>query len=256
MPGPALIPHPAGQYRFLAGVEAFSAGVVAQPGHEIVHATVQAPVPYREGFALVDRHLREAGRPRGALCAIELRSSAPFTFEGFADFNHGYRAILEDWKILVDGTNPIARTNVAPVVGGPSAPALHAFSYTVPSDAAGALTFVVAGSGEMREGGERGPAAIVRHGDTSTDAMADKAAHVLATQQARLTALGGAWVDVTAVDVYTAHPIHPFLASGLLAAMGPAGIHGVHWYLSRPPIQGLEYEMDMRGVRREIRIGR
>jgi hypothetical protein len=38
--------------------------------------------------------------------------------------------------------------------------------------------------------------------------------------------------------------------------MGPAAVHGVHWYLSRPPIEGLEYEMDMRGVRREVRLGR
>jgi hypothetical protein len=256
MPGPATTPHPLGQYRFLPGVEAFSAGVVAQPGHEIVHATLQAPVPYREGFALVDRHLREAGRPRAALCAMELRSPAPFTFDGFAEFNRGYRAILEEWGILVDGVNPIGRTNVAPVVGPPPTPSLHAFSYTVPSDAPGAPTFVVAGSGELREGGERGPAAIVRHGDTSADAMADKAAHVMATQQARLAALGGTWAQVTTVDVYTAHPIYPFLASGLLAAMGPAAGQGVHWYLSRPPIQGLEYEMDMRGVRRDIRIGR
>ena len=33
---------------------------------------------------------------------------------------------------------------------------------------------------------------------------------------------------------------------------GPAAIHGVHWYPSRPPIQGLDYEMDMRGVAREL----
>ena len=250
-----LIRHPAGQYRFLAGVEAFSAGAVAEPGHEIVHATLQAGVPYREGFERIDRHLREAGRPRAALCAIELRSPAPFTFDGFAEFNRGYRAILETWGVLVDGVNPIARTNVAPVVGGPREPSLFAFSYTVPSDAAGASTFVVAGSGEMREG-VRGPEAIVRRGDTSPAGMADKVAHVMATQAARLAALGGQWTDVTAVDVYTAHPIFPFLASGVLAHLGPAARHGVHWHLSRPPIEGLEYEMDMRGVRREVRIGR
>jgi hypothetical protein len=29
-------------------------------------------------------------------------------------------------------------------------------------------------------------------------------------------------------------------------------IHGVRWFPSRPPIQGLEYEMDLRGVFREI----
>jgi len=36
--------------------------------------------------------------------------------------------------------------------------------------------------------------------------------------------------------------------------MGKAAIHGVHWYYSRPPITGLEYEMDMRGIHKEIQI--
>jgi hypothetical protein len=31
-------------------------------------------------------------------------------------------------------------------------------------------------------------------------------------------------------------------------------VHGVHWYYSHPPIQGIEFEMDIRGVRREIRL--
>lgn len=255
MPVPTPIECPGGGYRFLAGIEAFSAGVVAMPGHEIVHVTLQSPVPYRDGFALIDRHLKDLGRPRAALCAIELRSPAPFTFDGFAEFNRGYRAILEDWKIPVDGVNPIARTNVAPVVGAPDEPSLHAFSCTVPSEAPGAPTFVVAGSGELREGG-RGADAIVRHGETSPEAMAEKAAHVMATQQARLVALGGAWPDVTCVDIYTAYPIHSFLARGILERLGPAAARGVHWYLSRPPIQGLEYEMDMRGLRREVYLGR
>ena len=38
----------------------------------------------------------------------------------------------------------------------------------------------------------------------------------------------------------------------VLKPAGAAAIHGVHWYPSRPPIQGLDYEMDMRGVAREL----
>ena len=63
---------------------------------------------------------RSEGRPRAALCAIELRSPTPFSFEGFDAFNAVYRALLTEWKLLVDGGNPIARTNVAPLVGAPS----------------------------------------------------------------------------------------------------------------------------------------
>jgi len=104
----------AGGYQFLPGISAFSSGVVASPGWEIVHATLSAPVPWRDGFTRIDRHLREAGRPRAALCGIELRSPAPFSFGGFDEFNQGYRALLAEWKILVGDDNPLPRTNVAP----------------------------------------------------------------------------------------------------------------------------------------------
>jgi hypothetical protein len=250
---PSPVACPAGQYRFLPGIPAFSSGAIALPGAEIVHATLQRAVPWREGFELIDRHLRGLGRPRAALCAIELRSPRPFTHEGFDEWNRGYHARLAEWTLLVDGVNPIARTNVAPVVGAPGEPALYGFAYTVESAQAGAPTFVVAGSGDTRG---RAAADIVRRGEISADALAEKAAFVLATQESRLHALGATWADVTTVDVYTPHPIHGLLASPVLARMGAAAIHGVHWFLSRPPIEGLEYEMDMRGVRTEVRLGR
>src|SRR5215475_13918602 len=106
----------AGNYRFLPGIAPFSSGAAATSDCQVVHATLRAPIPWRDGFALIDRHLRAEGRPRAALCAIELRSPAPFSFDGFDTFNAGYRALLTEWKLLVDGENPIARTNVAPVV--------------------------------------------------------------------------------------------------------------------------------------------
>jgi hypothetical protein len=243
---------PAGGYRFLPGIAAFSSGVVAQPGWEIVHARLAAPVPWRDGFARIDRHLREAGRPRTALCGIMLRSPAPFTFDGFDDFNRGYRTLLGDWGILVDGDNPIPRTNVAPVVGTPSEPLLYAFDYTV-AGATPAATFVVAGAGELRERAS-GADGIVRRGETSPEAMREKARFVLTVMQDRLRALGGSWDRVTTIDVYTAHPIHGIVEDEILRAAGPAAVHGVHWYPSRPPIQGLEFEMDMRGVARELTL--
>jgi hypothetical protein len=251
MPPPVVCS--AGQYRFLPGIDAFSSGAVAMAGHDIVHAALQFAIPYREGFALIDRHLGALGRPRAALCAIELRSPRPFSFGGFDEFNGAYRKLLESWGLLVEGVNPIARTNVAPVVAPPPEPSLFGFSYTVPSQNPGPPTFVVAGSGDLRG---RTAADIVRRGDTSPEAMAEKAAYVMATQAERLAGLGSTWAEVTAVDIYTPHPIRGFLERELLAVMGPAAKHGVHWYLSRPPIEGLEYEMDMRGVRREVRLGR
>jgi hypothetical protein len=97
-----------------------------------------------------------------------------------------------------------------------------------------------------------GPEGIVRRGDTSPDAMREKAAFVMSVMQARLTALGADWGDVTMIDLYTAHPIEGFVLDTVLRPAGLAAIHGVRWFPSRPPITGLEYEMDVRGVRREI----
>jgi hypothetical protein len=81
--------------------------------------------------------------------------------------------------------------------------------------------------------------------------MREKAAHVMGVMEARLAGLGATWADVTAVGVYTVHPPESYLATEVLAAMGPAAIHGVRWYLAHPPIAGLVYEMDLRGVHRE-----
>jgi hypothetical protein len=246
---------PDGGYRFLPGIEPYSSGVVAMPGYEIVHATLQVTLPYRRGFALIERHLAGIGRPRAALCAIELRIPAPLSFDGFGAFNRDYRAILTDWKLLVAGVNPIARTNVAPVVRPPAEPVLHAFSDTQRGDRPGTPTFVNAGSGELRKGATFAEG-IVRRGEISPAAMTEKVAEVMGEQAARLAGLGVSWSDVTAVDVYCAHPLYGFLAAGVLGPMGPAATHGIHWFLSHPPIAGLEYEMDMRGVRDEIRINR
>jgi hypothetical protein len=239
---------PAGHYRFLPGIAPYSSGVVAMSGHQVVHATLRAPVPWRDGFTLIDRHLRGENRPRAALCAIALRSPKPFTFDGFAEFNAGYRAVLESWGLLVDGANPIARTNVAPLVAAPAEPSLYGFAYTLPG-ATQRSTFVVAGSGEVVElAAER----IIRRGETSPDAIREKAAFVMNVMQTRLRGLAADWPDVTTIDVYTPHPIEPFVRDVLLGTAGAAAIHGVRWYPSHPPIVGLEYEMDLRGIAREI----
>jgi hypothetical protein len=239
-----------GNYRFLPGIAPFSSGAIAMPGYQVVHATLRRPMPWRKGFELIDAHLKEQQRPRAALCAIELRIPAALTPDGFDSFNAGYQALLKEWELLVDGQNPIARTNVAPVVGAPSEASLYGFAYTAPSGST-MPTFVVAGSGETRRDA-RGVPALVRAGESSPDAMREKAAYVLGVMRDRLHGLGGDWVDVTAINVYTAHPIEPFLAGTILRGVGPAAIHGVTWHLSRPPIIDIEFEMDMRGVAKRL----
>ena len=246
----ALRDAPAGGYRFMPGISAFSCGVVANPGWEIVRARLLTPPPWRDGFATIDRHLREAGRPRAALCGIELRSPKPFTFNGFDEFNEGYRALLAEWGIIVGDDNPIPRTNVAPVTGAPSEPSLYGFAYTTPGSTP-SPTFIVAGAGELRDRAQ-GPDGIVRRGDTSSKAMAEKARFVMGIMQDRLRGLGGDWSRVSAIEVYTAMPVDSAMLDEILRPAGPAAIHGLRFFPSRPPIQGLEVEVDMRGVAREV----
>jgi hypothetical protein len=71
----------------------------------------------------------------------------------------------------------------------------------------------------------------------------------------RLRGLGGDWPLVTAIDVYTVHPVGPLLPEIILGRAGAAAVHGVRWFHSRPPIIGIEFEMDLRSVRTELRIG-
>lgn len=250
-----LLDNPNGNYRFLTGIAPYSAGVVAMPGYEIVRVTLQRSLPYRTGFDLIAQYLAALERPRAALCAVELRLPRPLSFAGFARFNQDYQKLLAAWNLWVEGRNPIARTNVAPLLAAPEEPALYAFAYTVPADTlARPTTFVVAGAGELADQADLSPSAVVRPGETAPEALREKAQTVMAVMQTRLAGLGADWDAVTAVEIYTDQPIHSFLDQVILEPMGPAAAHGVHWYLSRPPIADLVFEMDLRGVRSELRL--
>lgn len=248
-----LLDHPLGNYRFFTGIAPYSAGVTAMPGYEIVRVTLHQSLPYRQGFDLIESHLTALGRPRQALCAIELRLPAPRSFTGFIDFNRDYRAILADWEILVGDENPVARTNIAPAFAPPSEPSLYAFSYTMPS-ATTSPTFIVAGAGDLNDQANLSTAAVVRPGETSAHALAEKAATVMGVMEERLAGLQMTWAAVTAVTVYTVYPVRPLLLNGILRKIGPAAAHGVHWFYSHPPIADLAFEMDVRGIRQELRM--
>lgn len=183
---------------------------------------------------------------------MELRSPKPFTFQGFSDFNAGYVGVLRDWGVFLDGVNPIARTNIAPEVGAPAEPSLYGFSYTVPSTLS-RKTFVVAGGGELPEG-SLDPHDVVRRGETSLDALREKARFVMGLMAGRIKELGVSWDEATVTEIYTVFNITPFLATEILKPMGKGSIHGVVWHYSRPPIVSIEYEMDLRGVARETVI--
>ena len=244
-----LVPNPKGGYSFLKGNAPYSGGVVASAGFEIEHALLEQPLPVAKAFEAVDAHLWKLGRPPQALCGMELRSPAPFSFQGFNDFNGKYVRYLEKRGILHDGLNPVARTNVAPEVAPPSEPVVYAFSYTVSSQAHG-RSFIVAGGGELPEG-SLDPHDVVRRGETSLDALTEKTRFVLGLMDGRVRGLGASWDEVTTVDVYTVHDFAPLMASLIVPHTGNAR-RGVCWHYTRPPITSIEYEMDARGCRREI----
>jgi len=243
--------NPRGNYHYLPGGYPYSSGVIADPGYEIVHVTFTRPCPWRQGFQFVDAYLAATGINRQALCGVELRSPQPFTRAGFIKFNQEYRQVLEAWDVLVDGENPVARTNVVPGWSAPAEESMFGFSYTRPAPDLERRTFVVAGGGELR-GGEMLEAAVIRPGDTSPEGLREKAQYVMKAMTRRLEGLGVNWNAATVTEIYTVHPLNSFVEDVILDQIGSAALHGLRWHHARPPIDELDYEMDVRGVRTEL----
>src|SRR5690606_16357366 len=121
-----------GSYRFIPAVFQYSGGVVSEPGFRIERARLSTPLALEHGFAAIERHLKQVGRPLSALCACELRSPEPFSQAGFEALNRVYASRLDQWGLLQGAVNPVARTNVCPELGKSETVSLYAFSYTVP----------------------------------------------------------------------------------------------------------------------------
>ena len=238
----------AGGYRYIPAVFQYSGGVAAEPGHEIVRVRFRKPIPLAQGFEQAARVIREAGRPLTAFCACELRSPVPFTEDGFRAFNEMYAGTLRQWGVMQGDANPVARSNVCPEIDKPAEPSFYAFCFTIEARDA-PPTFVVAGSGEAKEGKGNYRDHTVRFGDIAPDAIAEKARFVLGEMERRLSLLGFSWTDTTATQVYTVHDLHPFLASEIVRC--GAARAGLTWHYARPPVRDLEYEMDCRSITTE-----
>ena len=239
----------AGGYRYIPAVFQYSGGVAAEPGFAIVRVRFHRPVPLAQGFARIEQVIREAGRPLTAFCACELRSPAPFTEEGFRAFNEIYAGTLRQWGVMQGDTNPVARSNVCPEIDPPAEPLVPCFLLhgrgerrPCPLSSSPAAARRTEGKGNYRDH-------TVRFGETSPDAIAEKARFVLGEMERRLSLLGFAWADTTAAQVYTVHDLHPFLA-GEIVRRGAARA-GLTWHYARPPVRDLEYEMDCRAIAEE-----
>jgi hypothetical protein len=248
----------AGGYRYIKAVFQYSGGVAAQPGYEIERARFARPLCLGDAYGAVERHLKSLGRPSTAFAACELRSPEPFSEQGFYDFNRIYVKTLERWGIYRDGdqpVNPVARTNVCPMYNKPAEPVMYAFSYTVPTartGSAGRGSFILAGGGDRRARGKTPEETIVRYNDTSPEGLREKVEYVVEEMERRLHLLGFSWKDAVSTQLYTVQNIGHLIGE-VLAARG-AGEGGLAWTYARPPVIGLEYEMDVRGPAREIVI--
>lgn len=230
-----LAKNPAGSYRFIAAPgRPFSGGVVADPGFDLVHARLERPLPLAKGLEAAARHLAEVSRPVQAIAGFELRIPAPFSSQGFDVFNRAYVESLKAMGLVADGLMPAARTNVAAVVAGVSEPSLYALSYTVPGDR-GRPGFLISGVPEDEPG--------------DLQAMLDSMMRVLST---RMAELGVTWEGVTAIQLYGVEVVQGLLADYVLRHLGPAAVHGVHWFPSLPPIEGLSLEIDVRSACMEL----
>jgi hypothetical protein len=248
----ATIEIPAGGYRYLPYAFQYSGGVEALPGFRIERVEFAEPLPLAAGFAWIERYLGQLGVPLAGFCACELRSPAQFTDVGFIAFNRHYTETLKRWGVMKnDDDNPVARSNVIPPLHKPTEPSFFAFCYARSApDAPG--SFVIAGSGEAGDGPAPYSERTIRWGETSPDAMRDKAVFVLGRIEERMAAFGRTWADTTATQVYAVHDLNAHMESEIVRR--GAARHGLTWHFARPPVEGLEYEIDCRSVHVEHRF--
>ena len=230
-----LARNPVGNYRFLAAEgRPFSGGAVADQGFDLVHATFERPLALDKGLEAAARHLRDAARPVQAISGFELRVPKPFTSETFEEFNRGYVERLTSMGLKVDGLMPAARTNVAAAGSDVSEPSVYAMSYTVPRDR-GRPAFVMSGVPEEQPG--------------DPESMLDSMMRVLST---RMAEIGVSWEDATTIQLYGVDDVQGLLTEKVLSRLGTAAVHGIHWFPSLPPIEGLRLEIDVRSVGTEL----
>ena len=245
----------AGAYRYIPAVFQYSGGVAAEAGYEIERARFAKPLALADAFVAVESYLKSIGRPTTAFAACELRSPEPFTEQGFHDFNAAYVVTLERWGIYQGGdqpVNPVARTNVCPMYDKPREPVMFAFSYTVPQKGAAKSrgSFITSGGGESRLSGKTHRERIVRVDDTSPEGLREKVEVVVTEMERRLKLLGFGWSDAVTTQAYTVQNIGHLVGECIAARGACAG--GLVWTYARPPVVGLEYEMDVRGAAREL----
>jgi hypothetical protein len=245
-----------GGYRYLPSVFQYSAGVAAEPGFQLIQARFSSVLPIQDAFNAIEQHLSQIGRPLTAFAHCELRSPKQFDDQGFITFNRQYVSTLERWGIYkaesqgASFINPVARTNVCPEYFGPTGVGMFSFAYTIPTKSDSSNSFILSGGGDARSGPESYRERIVAYGDTSEVGLKVKMEFVANEMNQRLESLGFDWSDVTTAQAYSIHNIGA-LMEDVFAKTGRMRC-GINWFYARPPVAGLDFEMDLRGSVNQI----
>jgi hypothetical protein len=165
---------------------------------------------------------------------------------------------LQKWGIYqaqnagTKAINPVARTNVCPEFFGPKEISMLAFTYTVPCATDSNANFVLSGGGDARPGSEPYKDRIIAFGDHSQSGLQLKVEFVIQEMEKRLKSLGFTWSDVACTQSYSVHNIGGLVES-LLASRGLMR-NGLSWHFARPPVMGLDFEMDLRGAVNQVYV--
>ena len=233
--------HPNESFRFLPALSAYSAGFAASDGYEITALRLLDCPTLSTGLERIDQEINRLGLPASALAGLQLRSPGVFSFEEFGKFNDEYRHLLIDRGLIIDGINPISRTNVIPIHQKPAAPSIAVAFIVHPSQGQGGSDYVIAGATEVN--GELGPENIIARGDLSQKGLSLKVEFVLDIMLERLHALDVADERPTTVNVYTVHEIFG-LTEKIEFKLRTISRNGYTVWLTRPPASELEFEMD------------
>ncbi len=240
-----FVNRPEGNFQFVPAHGVYCSDVVPMSGYTLAHATFAQPVPIALAFEQIARYLASIGRPTQAACGFQLRVPEAFTQDGFDTFNQTYIKLLmqHGWR---DAERAFAtRSNVAPELAAskPKEASIAGFTFTVPGARPnGRQAFVLSGLTEKVKA------------DNSPQGMREKARSVMQALNARLPTLGATWSDATAINMYTIYNPMSFIESEVLSVIGVQAAHGINWQFSRPPISGIDFEVDVRGVSQELSL--
>jgi enamine deaminase RidA (YjgF/YER057c/UK114 family) len=242
----ALIENTAGAYKILPGGAAFCSGIIPYEGYEVVRVLLRPWIALEQGYGFIESYLKSVGRPIQAFCGIELRVPAPLAMSDWSTFNVPYLEQLRKWGLIFGDYSGVCRSNIALALHPPAATSLCAFSYTAPASAK-SKTFFLSGQADIDASGK-----AIAEGDTGPTAMQRRARYTIDTVGATLAKLGVSWQDTTQIAFFHAHEIPDLWGAQLLGSLGEALRGGVLVYRARPPIAGLEVELEARALRQEL----